>query len=61
MSWEYTKRKAKCVKCGHEGFCIEGSDDWMRSSTRWEGFKEERPSSTRVRDRRRVLGHERGV
>ena len=35
MSWEYTKYEAVCEACGRSGLCIEGSDDWGRSSTRW--------------------------
>lgn len=38
MSWEHTKRKAKCNKCGHEGVYIESSDDWNRHKQSWEGF-----------------------
>lgn len=44
MSWEYSKYEAVCKQCGHQGFCIEGSDDWGRSCTWWEGFNG-RPSS----------------
>jgi hypothetical protein len=52
MSWDYTKRKARCAKCGREGFCIEGSNDSMQSSTKWEGFKSEaRDELARVRER----------
>ena len=43
MSWEYTKYEAVCEDCGRSGFCIEGSDDWGRSSTQWEGFGNENP------------------
>lgn len=48
MSWEYEKYEARCESCGKTGFCIRGSDDWNRSSTRWEGFEEVAPSSTAV-------------
>ena len=48
MSWEHSKYKAKCVQCGHEGYCIRSSDDWGRSQTRWEGFTNEEPDTTAV-------------
>ena len=38
MSWDYTRYKARCDNCGAEGVCIEGSDDWNRTSRSWEGF-----------------------
>lgn len=48
MSWEYSKFKARCESCGHEGFCIRGSDDWGRSSTAWDGFEARQPDATNV-------------
>jgi hypothetical protein len=39
VGWEYSNYKATCAACGHEGVCIKGIDDWCRSSTSWEGFK----------------------
>lgn len=53
MSWEHSKYKAKCVQCGHEGFCIRSSDDWNRSGTSWEGFENVEPDATAV-SRKRV-------
>ncbi len=38
MSWEYTRRKITCEKCGHSGIQIDGSDDWGRTTVEWEGF-----------------------
>jgi hypothetical protein len=52
MSWEYSKYKARCRSCGAEGYCIRGSDDWGRSSTRWEGFGSESPAVTAVARKR---------
>ena len=43
MSWEYDKYEAVCEQCGRQGFCIEGSDDWGRSSTSWLGFEDQEP------------------
>jgi hypothetical protein len=48
MGWEYRRFKAICKSCGVEGICIRGDDDWGRSSTKWEGFAQESPSSTSV-------------
>jgi hypothetical protein len=39
MGWKYSSYKATCADCGREVVCIKGSDDWYRSSTTWEGFK----------------------
>jgi hypothetical protein len=52
MSWEYFKYEATCESCGHRGFCIEGSDDWGRSSTSWEGFENRPPHATAVAKKR---------
>ena len=52
MSWDYTKHKARCSKCGQEGFCVEGSDDWGRSSTEWIGFDSKDPDSTSIARKR---------
>src|SRR2546423_7170410 len=43
MSWEYSRYHARCDKCGKEGVCISGSDDWGRISTSWDGFKSKQP------------------
>jgi hypothetical protein len=48
MSWEYSKFEEVCEQCGRQGFCIEGSDDWGRSSTSWEGFENHEPHPTPV-------------
>jgi hypothetical protein len=48
MSWDYTRYKATCKQCGATGVCTQGSDDWMRSSTSWEGFTEVAPSAYEV-------------
>lgn len=48
MSWEYSTYEAHCEDCGRRGFCIEGSDDWNRSSTTWEGFDMREPHPTAV-------------
>src|ERR1700731_3589462 len=53
VSWEYSKYETVCEMCGHRGFCVRGSDDWGRSSTKWEGF-ENRPSSSTAVARKRV-------
>lgn len=52
MGWEYSKYEAVCTECGKEGYCIRGSDDWMRSSTTWEGFDSEAPNATNVARKR---------
>lgn len=52
MSWEYSKYEAICENCGRSGFCIQGSDDWGRSSTAWEGFDSRPPNPTAVARRR---------
>lgn len=52
MSWEYSKYKAQCKRCGKNGFCIRGSDDWNRSSTSWEGFDSRDPHPTAVARKR---------
>lgn len=41
MGWEYSKYAAVCSECGRQGVCIKGSDDWCRTSTSWEGFKDQ--------------------
>jgi hypothetical protein len=33
------------MDCGAKGFCISSSDDWNRSETYWEGFKNEPPDA----------------
>jgi hypothetical protein len=43
MSWEYDKYEAVCEDCGHQGFCIRGSDDWGRTGTGWKGFENRPP------------------
>jgi hypothetical protein len=43
MSWEYSRYYARCDKCGNEGVCIRGSDDWGRTSTSWVGFGSKEP------------------
>lgn len=48
MSWEHNRYRAVCRSCGHEGVCIQSSDDWCRHATRYEGFEEVRPSETEV-------------
>ena len=48
MSWEYSRYEAKCEDCEHEGVCIQGDDDWGRSSTSWEGFDNVAPDSNEV-------------
>lgn len=48
MSWEYSKSEAQCQDCGKKGVCIEGSDDWGRHSTQWEGFRNVPPHPTAV-------------
>jgi hypothetical protein len=52
MSWEYSKYEALCENCGRTGFCIQGSDDWNRSSTTWEGFNSTEPSASSVARKR---------
>ena len=52
MSWEYSKYEAKCENCGKNGFCIQGADDWNRSSTNWLGFINMAPSVTEVARKR---------
>lgn len=39
---------AKCDECGHEGKRIQKIDDWMRSSTYWEGFDNVPPNPTAI-------------
>ena len=56
MSWDYTKSKARCVECGRVGFRISGSNEWGRSSTTWEGFKNQEPSPTAVARKRADAG-----
>jgi hypothetical protein len=48
MSWEYSRYEAKCATCGHTGVCIQGSHDWGRTSTNWEGFRTEDPDPMEV-------------
>jgi len=48
MSWDYTRYRARCTTCGHIGVCLQGSDDWGRSSTKWEGFESCPPDPTEV-------------
>lgn len=48
MSWEYSKYEAHCEACGRKGVCIEGSDDWGRSSTSWRGFGNRAPDPSAV-------------
>ena len=48
MSWDHNRYKATCRKCGRQGVCIESSDDWNRSETRWEGFAEIAPSAEAI-------------
>lgn len=55
MGWEYTRYIAKCNECGHEGVCTQGSDDWCRSSTSWEGFDNETPDVNAVARKRSDL------
>lgn len=52
MSWEYSRFEARCDMCGSTGVCVQGSDDWGRSSTSWEGFGSEPPDSNAVARRR---------
>jgi len=40
MSWDYAKKKATCEKCGKEGFYFHGSNDWMQTTSWWEGFNQ---------------------
>lgn len=53
MSWEHTKRAAKCSCCGRVGWRIDSSDDWGHSKTSWEGFKTA-PQSDYIVSRKRV-------
>ncbi len=48
MSWEYVRYEAKCTVCGKTGSCTQGSDDWGRSSTTWDGFSAHAPSSAAI-------------
>ena len=48
MSWEYTRFRARCDDCGADGVCVEGSDDWNRTSRSWEGFGGRPPDPTAV-------------
>jgi hypothetical protein len=43
VSWEYSRYHARCDKCGKDGVCVSGSDDWGRTSTSWEGFNSKQP------------------
>lgn len=52
MSWEYARFHAKCKKCGKEGFCIQGFDDWNRRSASWEGFTNLEPNINAVARKR---------
>ena len=33
MSWEYSRYHARRDKCGKEGVCVSGSDEWGRASS----------------------------
>lgn len=48
MGWDYARYIATCKQCGHQGVCIRGDDDWMRTSTSWEGFSQIEPDPTAV-------------
>jgi hypothetical protein len=61
MSWEYDKYEAVCEQCGRQGFCIEGSDDWGRSSTTWLGFENQEPHPYAVGLKRADPGNMRPV
>jgi len=52
MSWDYTRYRARCTSCGKIGACVRGSDDWGRSSTKWEGFENRPANSTAVARKR---------
>jgi hypothetical protein len=52
MSWEYETYIAICADCGTKGKCTRGSDDWGRSSTRWEGFQSREQSANAVARKR---------
>jgi hypothetical protein len=56
VSWEYTKHRAICKKCGREGVRISGSDDWNQYSTEWEGFESEPPDPYLVGRKKVVRG-----
>jgi hypothetical protein len=56
MSWEGTRYVATCKACGHTGVCIQGSDDWMRTRTLWEGFSSVAPDPTAVARKRLDAG-----
>lgn len=53
VSWEYSKYEAQCQSCGRIGLCIQGSDDWGRSSTTGSGFENREPDPMDV-DRKRA-------
>ncbi|AZU59772.1 hypothetical protein CFM90_26485 (plasmid) [Ralstonia solanacearum] len=53
MSWQHDHYKATCRTCGHEGECIQSSDDWNRTETSYSGLTEIPPDSTAV-DRKRA-------
>ena len=53
MSWQYTRYEARCDVCGNTGVCTQGSDDWGRSSTTWEGFSSKQPDPTAVARKRK--------
>src|SRR5579863_6619043 len=48
VSWEYSRVEAVCQQCGKRGVCVEGLDDWGRSSTTWEGFENVSPHSSAI-------------
>lgn len=52
MSWDREKHKATCLDCGTEGFCIQATDDWNRSSTTWIGFENIKPDAQAVARKR---------
>ena len=56
MSWERSKYEARCSHCGEEGFCIQSSDDWGRSETKWIGFKSKHPDPMDVVRKRTDAG-----
>ena len=52
MSWEHIHYRAVCNGCGHEGVCIQSSDDWNRSESTYEGFDLRSPSDYAVARKR---------
>lgn len=52
MGWERTRYEAHCTACNREGVCIQGSDDWGRTSTDWEGFSSQTPTAAAVARKR---------